>query len=132
MFGESPDISTKNIRSKLAPEPQALTEFDATFERRHIIESVCNALIGSGLSVEHAIQKADVILSDQIIVEIGASRNGTVFSTSHMISTEMRLVETAIHLAQTRIAAPNQREVLNVSRRRCAPLAGSRRAWFCG
>lgn len=95
------------IRERTALLPASLTEFEATFERRHLLEAACNALVGTGVSVEQAIKEADALIERRAIVELGTTRDGGVFSTPEMVATERRLVETAISLAQTRVAAPD-------------------------
>ena len=95
------------IRERTALLPVSLTEFEATFERRHLLEAACNALVGTGVSVEQAVKEADALVESRAIVELGTTRDGVVLSTPEMIATERRLVETAVNLAQARVAAPD-------------------------
>src|SRR6185312_4253074 len=103
------DPATLNtlVRERAALLPASLTEFEATFERRHLLESACNALVGTGVSVEQAIKEANALVENCAIVELGATRDGVVLSTPEMVATERRLVETAVGLAQARVAAPD-------------------------
>jgi conjugative relaxase-like TrwC/TraI family protein len=103
------DPATLNtlIDERTALLPASLTEFEATFERRHLLESACNALVGTGVSVEQAVKEADALVKNHAVVELGATRDGVVLSTPEMVATERRLVETAVNLAQARVAAPN-------------------------
>lgn len=95
------------IRERTALLPASLTEAEATFERRHLLEATFNALVGTGVSVEQAIKEADALVENRAIVELGATRDGVVLSTPEMIAIERRLVETAVDLAQARVAAPD-------------------------
>lgn len=104
------------MRERTAPLPASLTEFEATFERRHLLEAVCNALVGTGGSVEQAVQEADALVRSRAIVELGTTRDGVVLSTPEMVATERRLVETAVNLAQARAAAPDPSLVLRLCR----------------
>jgi conjugative relaxase-like TrwC/TraI family protein len=94
------------IHSRMAALPSALTESEATFERRHLLEVACNALVGTGVSVDQAVKEADALLESRAIVELGTTRDGVVLSTPEMVATERRLVETAVNLAQACLAAP--------------------------
>lgn len=95
------------IRERTALLPVSLTEFEATFERRHLLEAACNALVGTGVSVEQAVKEADALVESRAIVELGTTRDGVVLSTPGMVAAEQRLVETAVNLAQGRVAAPD-------------------------
>lgn len=107
--GAARDPATLNtlIRERTALLPASLTEFDATFERRHLLESACNALVGTSVSVEQAVKEANALVENRAIVELGITRDGVVLSTPEMVATERRLVETAVNLAQSRVAAPD-------------------------
>jgi len=104
------------IRERTALLPASLTEFEATFERRHLLEAACNALVGTGVSVEQAVKEADALVQSRAIVELGTTRDGVVLSTPEMVATERRLVETAVNLAQARVAAPDPSLVLRLCR----------------
>lgn len=112
------DPATLNtiIRERTELLPVSLTEFEATFERRHLLEGACNALVGTGVSVEQAVKEADALIEGSAIVELGITRDGVVLSTPEMIATERRLVETAVNLAQARVAAPDPGLVRRLSR----------------
>ncbi|EFI52801.1 MobF family relaxase [Afipia sp. 1NLS2] len=103
------DPATLNtlIRERTALLPASLTEFEATFERRHLLEAACNALVGTGVSVEQAVKEADALIQSRAIVELGTTRDGVVLSTPEMVAIERRLVETAVNLAQARLAVPD-------------------------
>ena len=103
------------IQDRIAALPNSLTEYEATFERRDLIEVVSNALVGTNASAERADQEAKDLIDRKAIVELGASRNGTVYSTPEMIAIEARLVETAAELANAHVTAPNA----DLVRRRC-------------
>jgi conjugative relaxase-like TrwC/TraI family protein len=96
-----------HIRELTARLPASLTEFEATFERRHLLEAACNALVGTGVSVERAVKEADSLVERRAIVELGTTRDGVVLSTPEMVAIERRLVETAVKLAQARVPAPD-------------------------
>lgn len=103
------------IRSRMVALPSALTESEATFERRHLLEVACNALVGTGLSVDQAVKEADALVQNRTIIELGTTRDGVVLSTPEMVATERKLVETAVNLALARVAAPDP----NLVRRLC-------------
>lgn len=102
-----PVFTNTFIRARTALLPASLTEFEATFERRHLLEATFNALGGTGVSVEQAVKAADALVASRAIVELGTTRDGVVLSTPEMVATERRLVETAVNLAQARVAAPD-------------------------
>ena len=91
--------------------PAALTEFEATFERRDLIEAACNSLVATGTPVDEAVRRADALLPAGAIVALGQTRDGLVLSTPEMVAIERRLVERAVDLAQARIAAPDPSHV---------------------
>lgn len=103
----SPAALEALIRSRMADLPVNLTEFEATFERRHLLESACNALVGTGVSADRAIKEADALLNGGAVIELGTTRDGAVLSTPAMVATERRLVENAVDLARGRMAAPD-------------------------
>jgi conjugative relaxase-like TrwC/TraI family protein len=95
------------IRSRMGMLPGTLTEFEATFERRHLIEAACNALVATGASAERAAGEAEALLETRAVVELGKSRDGPVLSTPAMVAIERRLVEIAVDLASARATAPD-------------------------
>jgi conjugative relaxase-like TrwC/TraI family protein len=96
----------RHIRSQLSGVPAALVRHEATFERQHLIEATCNALVATGTSADLAIRNAQALLDDRAIVGLGTTRDGPVLSTPAMVAIERRLIETAVDLAQTTISAP--------------------------
>lgn len=103
----SPVTTAARIEQEIAELPAALTEFEATFERRHLIEAACNGLVGTGASVVDALRSVDELMKSHTIVELGQTRDGPVLSTPEMVKIERRLVETAVDLARERIPAPD-------------------------
>jgi hypothetical protein len=103
------------IQDRIADIPNSLTEYEATFERRDLIEAVSNALVGTNASPERADQESKDLIDRKAIVPLGTSRNGAVYSTPEMIAFEARLVETAAELANAHVTARNT----NLVRRRC-------------
>ena len=95
------------IRSRMAVVPAVLTTSEATFERQHLVEAACNALVGTGASAAHAGLESDSLIECRAIVELGETRNGRVLSTPAMVAIERRLVETSVDLACARVTAPN-------------------------
>ncbi|MBR0866797.1 relaxase domain-containing protein [Bradyrhizobium diazoefficiens] len=112
---QSEDSGTR-IQQAAAGVPSELTEHEATFSRRHVVETACNALVGTGASVEDALKHVDDLMG-RAIVALGESRDGPVLSTPEMVAIERRLVETAVELAQARIAAPDPTHVRHLCRR---------------
>jgi conjugative relaxase-like TrwC/TraI family protein len=95
------------IQDRIAILPNSLTEYEATFERRDLIEAVSNALVGTSASPERADQEAKDLIDRKEIIPLGVSRNGAAYSTPEMIEIEARLVETAAELANAHVTAPN-------------------------
>lgn len=126
-------------RSRMAAVPAALTTFEATFERQHLVEAACNALVGTRASVAQASRETDSLIERREIVELGANRNGQVFSTPAMVAIERRLVETSVDLARARVTAPNadlvrqlcQRDGLSEEQTQVALAATSGRRLIC-
>lgn len=112
----SATITEARVREEMEKLPATLTEFEATFQRRDLIEAACNGLVGTGASVEEAVCHADALIRAQTIVELGQRRDGSVLSTPKMIEIERQLVETAVNLARTRIVAPDPTHVRNLCR----------------
>ncbi|WP_279482794.1 MobF family relaxase [Aureimonas sp. SK2] len=94
-------------KERLEAVPAALTEHSATFERRHLLEAVANALVGSRATPDETVLMADALIADGQIAKLGEVRGEAVYSTPTMIATERRLVETARHLAAEWVAAPD-------------------------
>ncbi|ALN72288.1 MobF family relaxase [Aureimonas sp. AU20] len=92
---------------RVAAVPAALTDHSATFERRHLLEAVANALIGSRASPDQAIAMADALVADGHVAMLGEVRGEVIYSTPTMIAAERRLVETARHLADECVKAPD-------------------------
>ncbi|WP_161992776.1 MobF family relaxase [Aureimonas leprariae] len=92
---------------RVASVPAALTGHSATFERRHLIEAVANALVGSRSDPARTIEMADALVADGRVATLGEARCELVYSTPAMIATERRLVEVARRLAGERVAAPD-------------------------
>ena len=116
-LARQPEDPGARIQQAAVAVPSELTEHEATFSRRHVIETACNALVGTGASVEDTLKHVDDLMADGAIVSLGESRDGTVLSTPEMVAIERRLVETAVELAQARIAAPDPTHVRHLCRR---------------
>ena len=116
-LARQPEDPRARIQQAAAAVPSELTEHEATFSRRHVIETTCNALVGTGASVDDALKHVDDLMADGAIVLLGESRDGPVLSTPEMVAIERRLVETAVELAQARIAAPDPTHVRHLCRR---------------
>lgn len=116
-LARQPEDPRARIQQAAAAVPSELTEHEATFSRRHVIETTCNALVGTGASVDDALKHVDDLMADGAIVSLGESRDGPVLSTPEMVAIERRLVETAVELAQARIAAPDPTHVRHLCRR---------------
>jgi conjugative relaxase-like TrwC/TraI family protein len=127
------------IRLRMAVVPAALTTSEATFERQHLVEAACNALVGTGASVAQAAQETDSLIESRAVVELGETRNGPVLSTPAMVAIERRLVETSVDLARARVTAPNpdlvrrlcQRDGLSEEQLQVALTATSGRRLTC-
>jgi conjugative relaxase-like TrwC/TraI family protein len=110
------EASGARIQQEIRNLPATLTEFESTFQRRHLIEAACNGLVCTGTSVIGAIEAADDLIKSRAIVELGQTRDGPILSTPQMVKIERRLVETAVDLARERIPAPDPIDVRRVCR----------------
>lgn len=94
--------------------PAALIEFTATFERRHLVEAVANALVGSRAAPDQTTEMADALVASGRVATIGEARSETIYSTPSMIATERRLVEVARRLATEHVVAPESNLVVRL------------------
>jgi conjugative relaxase-like TrwC/TraI family protein len=94
------------IAVRLEPVPTSLVKHQSTFERRHLLEAIGNALVGTKAPPEWVYQTAERFISGREILVLGKTRDGPVLSTPEMVAIERELVETAGRLAAERIAGP--------------------------
>lgn len=95
------------IRARLEPVAGDLVGNQATFERRHLLESLANALVGTKAAPARVYQEAKSFLANGAICVLGETRDGPVLSTPAMVAIERDLVATASRLAMERVAGPS-------------------------
>jgi len=94
------------IAAQLEPVPTGLVKHQSTFERRHLLEAIANALVGTKVAPERVYQAAERHIAARRILVLGKTRDGPVLSTPEMVAIERELVETAGRLAAERISGP--------------------------
>ena len=99
------------IATQLATVPASLVERQATFERRHLLEAIANALVASTALPERVYEEAKHFAATGAILTLGATRDGPVHSTPEMVAIERSLVATATRLAADRVAGPDPESV---------------------
>ncbi|MFX8786070.1 hypothetical protein ABTM90_19820, partial [Acinetobacter baumannii] len=77
-LARQPEDPRARIQQAAAAVPSELTDHEATFSRRHVIETTCKALVGTGASVDDALKHVDDLMADGAIVSLGESRDGPV------------------------------------------------------
>ncbi len=95
------------IRARLEPVPGNLVRNQATFERRHLLEAVANALVGTKATPDRVHEEAKQLLAARTILTLGETRDGPVHSTPEMVAIERGLVATATRLAADRVDGPD-------------------------
>ncbi len=99
------------IATQLAAVPASLIEHQATFERRHLLEAIANALVATTAIPERVYKEAKHFTATGAILTLGATRDGPVHSTPEMVAIERSLVATATRLAADRVAGPDSESV---------------------
>ncbi|MBE7734512.1 MobF family relaxase [Devosia faecipullorum] len=99
------DFSTERPQ-RLAAVPAKLTEFQATFSRRELIEASANALVGTGAGLEEVIDGATDFIAGNTVLECAQTSEGAIFTTPEMLAAERALVALVARNATTLIAAP--------------------------
>lgn len=92
----------------LATVPQKLTEHQATFPRRQLIEVCANTLVGTGATLEDVIAGADDLVARNSVLERAETRDGPVYSTPQMLAAERALVNLVRRNAQARVVGPDR------------------------
>ncbi|ODT82504.1 MAG: hypothetical protein ABS76_07755 [Pelagibacterium sp. SCN 64-44] len=95
-------------KERLATVPEKLTEYQATFSRRHLIEVSANTLVGTGATLEDVIAGADDLVARNSVLERAETRDGPVYSTPQMLAAERALVNLVRRNAQARVVGPDR------------------------
>jgi conjugative relaxase-like TrwC/TraI family protein len=93
---------------RLARIPEKLTEHEATFSRRELLEVSANALIGTAATLDDVIIGADELIAGDHVLERAETRDGPVYTTPQMLAAERALVALVRRNAQARAVAPDQ------------------------
>lgn len=99
------------IATQLTAVPASLVEHQATFERRHLLEAIANALVGTTAIPEHVYKGAKHFATTGAILTLGETRDGPVHSTPEMVAIERSLVATATRLAAEHVDGPDPETV---------------------
>lgn len=99
------------IRTQLDPVAGGLVRNQATFERRHLLEAVANALVGTKVRPERIYEEAKQLVAAGAIVALGETRDGPVLSTPEMVAIERHLVAMATRLAAEQVIGPHPKLV---------------------
>jgi conjugative relaxase-like TrwC/TraI family protein len=92
---------------RLAAVPAKLTEFQATFSRRELIEANANALVGTGAGLEDVLDGATRFIASEAVLERAQTPEGAVFTTPQMLAAERALVALVQRNATTFVLAPD-------------------------
>ncbi|MBO9591158.1 MobF family relaxase [Devosia sp.] len=93
---------------RLAAVPAKLTEFQATFSRRELIEASANALVGTGAGLEEVLDGATDFIGGNAVLECAQTPEGAIFTTPEMLAAERALVALVTRNATTFVAAPER------------------------
>ncbi|MBX9841460.1 MAG: relaxase domain-containing protein [Xanthobacteraceae bacterium] len=104
------------VEKRLEAVPPVLVEHQSTFARRHLLEAIANALVGTKVAPDRVYQAATAFLAAGAIRVLGETRDGPVLSTPEMIAIERDLVATASRLATERVASPAHHAVRTLAR----------------
>jgi hypothetical protein len=80
---------------RLARVPGTLTEHNATFGRRDLIEVTANELVGTGAGSDEALSAVDALIRTNLIIARAQTRDGPVFSTPGVLAAERALCSLA-------------------------------------
>lgn len=94
------------ISARLEPVPASLVQHQSTFERRHLLEAIANALVGTKAPPQGVREDAARFKTQGAILVLGETRDGPVLSTPTMVAVERDLVTTASRLAMQRAPGP--------------------------
>jgi conjugative relaxase-like TrwC/TraI family protein len=94
------DAAELLLRERLAVFPSALTERESVIDRKELLRSAAEALVGTGLPAELATTEAERLLRDGTFVEIGRDPLLLpIYSTPEMLAIEHDIVVKAQALA---------------------------------
>lgn len=86
--------------ARLAALPEKLTEHESVVDRRELVRSVAEALVGTGLPVERVEGEVTRLLREGAMIEIGRDAFGLPrYSTPEMLAIEREVVAIAQNLA---------------------------------
>lgn len=95
-------------QERLAAVPGKLTEFQATFSRRELIESCANALVGTKAVLEDVVCGADGLIAQSQVLERAETRDGPIYTTPEILAAERALVELVRRNAVARVDGPGR------------------------
>lgn len=92
---------------RVARVPQILTEHNATFGRRDLIEVTANALVGTGVGADEALSAVDALIRTDLIIECTQTRDGSVYTTPDVLAAEEELCRLAARNALAHVQGPS-------------------------
>lgn len=99
-------------KRKLVAVPVKLTEFQATFARRQLIETSANSLVGTGAYLEELLAGAKELVASNAVLERAQTREGSIYTTPEMLAAEQALVDLVQRNAKARLPGPS-RDILD-------------------
>lgn len=88
------------LRRRLAELPRSLTETRSVVDRRELVRSVAEALVGTGLDADRLAPTVDDLTRGSVVIEISRDTlDQPRYSTPEMVRIERELVEMAVSLA---------------------------------
>ena len=100
------------IAQRMAEIPDALTENESVFERRHLMAAVASGLVGTGAAAERVDGEMERLMASGQIVQLGQDIHGHgLYSTPEMVAIEKNLLKAARTLAQRRWTEIDRRKI---------------------
>lgn len=104
---ESIDFSAARTE-RLETVPNRLVEHQATFSRRELIETIANAMVGTGATLDDVIGGANDLIARNQVLERAETRDGPIYTTPEMLAAEKALVKLVRHNANARVVGPSR------------------------
>lgn len=95
-------------KERLAAVPKNLTQHQATFTRRELLEASANALVGTGATLDDVTAHVDQLVAGQQILLCAETRDGPIYTTPEILAAERALVALVWRNANMRVAGPTR------------------------
>ena len=93
---------------RLSTVPEKLSEHQATFSRRELLEASANALVGTRARLDDVIVGTDDLIGGNRVLERAETRDGPIYTTPEMLAAELALVALVRRNADARVAGPSR------------------------